>query len=92
MNRDEAVKIIKEYEGKRPHSLDIFLNFIGLTEEEFFNISVSHTVSPWKFDRSYFTECKKIHDFDIWNQHGKMPRSIAEKQLERWKRRYDRYN
>src|SRR5688500_17996802 len=32
MTREEAMDLVAKYEGKRPPSLDLFLNFIGLTE------------------------------------------------------------
>ena len=42
ISRNEGLRIIKENEGKRPPSLDIFLDFIGLTEAEFQEIAESH--------------------------------------------------
>lgn len=90
MTRDEALALIKQYEGKRPPSLDIFLKFIGLTEEEFVQISMSHIVSPWKYDHSKVENGKKCKDFDKWCPAGEMPRAEAETQLERWKLRNQR--
>lgn len=86
ITRDEALDIIYQYEGKRPPSLDIFLDYIGLTEEEFMEVSLSHMVSPYYHDRKRVTVGKKTHDFDEWPRHGSMPREDAIKQLERWKR------
>ena len=37
ISREEGLKIIEGYENKRPPSLDIFLDFIGINEEEFNN-------------------------------------------------------
>jgi hypothetical protein len=86
MERDVAMKLVNEYEGKRPPSLDLFLDFIGLTEAEFLEIAMSHSVSPHIHDQSKITEGKKLHDFDEWSRKGKMPRAEAEKQLSRWKK------
>jgi N-acetyl sugar amidotransferase len=86
MERDVAMKLVNEYEGKRPPSLDLFLDFIGLTEAEFLEIAMSHSVSPHIHDQSKITEGKKLHDFDEWSRKGKMPREEAEKQLARWKK------
>ena len=33
VNKEKAKEIIKLYEGKRPATLDIFLDYIGLSEE-----------------------------------------------------------
>lgn len=87
LSREDALKLIKEYEGKRPESLDIFLDFIGLTEEEFLSIAMSHMVSPFKHDPAKTCRGEKLHDFDQWVKCGSMPRKEAEIQLERWKRR-----
>ena len=35
LKRNEALELMKKYEGRRPPSLDLFLDFIGLTEVEF---------------------------------------------------------
>lgn len=86
MKREEAIDLINTYEGKRPPSLDLFLDFIGLTEKEFLEIATSHTVSPYKHDQSKIIDGKKLHDFDKWSKAGKMPREEAEKQLARWKK------
>ena len=85
LTRDEALELIKEYEGKRPPSLDLFLEYVGLDEEEFMNIAISHGVSPYEHDPAKVTFGKKAHDFDQWPKHGTMPREEAEIQLERWK-------
>lgn len=84
LSRDEAVKIIEKYEGKRPWSLDIFLSFTGLTEEEFMRIATRHKVSPWNFDKDKIVPGKKPHDFERWFLHEPMPRGEAEEQLKRW--------
>jgi N-acetyl sugar amidotransferase len=86
MSREEAVRLIKQYEGKRPPSLDLFLQFVGLTEEEFLQIAMSHGVSPYQHDPATVTPGRKVHDFAHWSRDGAMPRADAEAQLERWKR------
>ncbi len=87
MEREEALKIVNEYEGKRPPSLDIFLKFTGLDEEEFLEIALGHGVSPYKHDPAKVTQGEKTHDFDQWSREGEMPREQTEIQLERWRRR-----
>jgi len=87
LTRAEAMEIIKKYEGKRPPSLDLFLEYIGLTEEEFLKIALSHGVSPYKHDPAKVTPGKRTPDFDEWPRAGAMPRAETEAQLERWKKR-----
>jgi N-acetyl sugar amidotransferase len=87
MSRDEALDLIKQYEGKRPPSLDLFLEYIGLSEAEFMQIAMSHTVSPFQFDLTQIEIGKPVHDFKEWARYGGMPRADAEAQLSRWQRR-----
>lgn len=90
MDRETAMQLIRDHEGKRPPSLDIFLSYIGLTEEEFMKIALSHGVSPYEHDPSCVTEGRKTHDFEQWPRFGQMPRQDAEIQLDRWRRRNSR--
>jgi len=83
MGREEAIRLLTEYEGKRPQSLDLFLEYVGLTEDEFLEIAMSHAVSPYRHDPSLVKPGKKPHDFDRWLRHGAMPREEAERQLDR---------
>ena len=46
ITHEQALKNIDEYEGKRPPSLDIFLEYLGLSEDEFYEIASSHKISP----------------------------------------------
>ncbi|MBI3096127.1 MAG: N-acetyl sugar amidotransferase [Rhodocyclales bacterium] len=85
MSLEEAREMIRQYEGKRPPSLDLFLEFIGLSEEEFLEIAMSHQVSPYQHDPARITPGVKVHDFDQWSHEGPMPREDAEAQLARWR-------
>ena len=85
MSHDEGLALIEQYEGKRPPSLDLFLDFIGLTEKEFLEIAMSHGVSPYKHDPASIVPGKKLADFGAWSRTGPMPREEALQQMERWK-------
>lgn len=87
LNRDKAMEEVKKYEGKRPPSLDIFLDFVGLTEEQFMEIAMSHQVSPYKHDPAETTAGRKTHDFNSWPRHDPMPREQSETILRRWRLR-----
>jgi len=87
MTREEALRIISEHEGRRPASLDLFLDYVGLSEEEFLQIALSHGVSPYRHDPTATKRGKVTHDMQEWPRHGAMPREDAEVQLERWRRR-----
>ncbi len=65
--RDESIAIEKEYDGKRPASMDWFLDILDMTEDEFYDILEKHQVHPWKFDRDNVVTGKATPDFDTWD-------------------------
>lgn len=87
MTREEAAALIKEHEGKRPPSLDLFLEFVGLTEAEFLQVAMEHMVSPYEHNPALTQPGAFVPDYALWSREGKMPRSDAQTQLDRWKRR-----
>jgi len=91
MKREEALALIEGNEGRRPPSLDLFLKYLGLSEEEFLEIAMSHEVSPYKHDPSKTLPGKRVHDYDRWPKQGARPREEAEAQLDRWRRRNEVY-
>jgi N-acetyl sugar amidotransferase len=84
--REEGAEMIQEYEGKTPPSLKIFLDFVGITEAEFYEIAKSHTISPWKWNAYEIKVGEQLHDYDQWSKDGKMDRNDAIEQMERWKK------
>lgn len=80
--RDEMVSL---YEGKRPPSLDIFLDFVNLTEDEFLEFAMMHTVSPWSFDTEATNRGEKLADFDRWSRKGGMDRKDTEAMIAAWR-------
>ena len=86
MTREEGLNLIKNYEGKRPPSLDIFLEYIGLTEHEFMEVAISHEVSPHSHDVNKITNGKKLHDFNEWSREAPMPREESMRQFQKWKK------
>lgn len=86
MDRETAMEYVEKYEGKRPPSLDLFLEYVGLTEEEFLDIAMSHMVSPWEHHPEDIVPGEKMKDFDQWSRAGAMPREDAKRMLERWRK------
>jgi N-acetyl sugar amidotransferase len=84
--REEGMDMLSKYEGKKPASLEIFLEMVGLSEEEFFKVAQSHSVSPWKMDVFNQELGEQLPDYNQWSKAGPMERSDAEKQLDRWKK------
>jgi len=87
ITKEEGEKLVREYEGRRPPSLDLFLEFVGLSEQEFIDIAMKHQVSPYTHDQKATLEGEKTADFDLWSREGAMDPVDAEKQVNRWKSR-----
>ena len=88
LQKQDGERLIAEYEGKRPPSLDLFLEIVGLTEEEFIEIALAHQVSPYVHDPKKTLPGERMADFERWNRDGAMDRSDAERQIIRWKSRH----
>lgn len=87
MTREQGQALIQEYEGRRPPSLDLFLEFVGLTEAEFLEIAMSHQVSPYEHDPKTTRAGERTSDFDRWSRDGALARVDAEELLARWRAR-----
>ncbi len=70
MSREEATKLVKEYDGLKPASLPVFLEFVGITEDEFNEIAVRHIIGPWECDPKTLKEGKKLWDQKLWDFSG----------------------
>lgn len=65
--RDEALNLEESYDGKRPASLDWFLNILQISEAEFYEILEKHQVHPWKFDPSKVQPGSPLPDMHLWD-------------------------
>jgi N-acetyl sugar amidotransferase len=68
LGREEAARLVAEYDGKRPASLDVFLDYVGLTEEEFMKIALTHVVSPHQPDVKDIPRGKELWDQKQWDR------------------------
>jgi N-acetyl sugar amidotransferase len=84
LEREDGLKIIADNEGKIPASLELFLDFVGLTLDEFNKVAQSHIVSPHIHVPQNMIQGKKTKDFELWNRSGKRNREDALKQLKDW--------
>lgn len=66
--REEALALEQNYDGKRPASMDWFLEIIGLSEDEYYDYLKNHRVHPWKFDRDAIEDGPVPYDFDKWDR------------------------
>ena len=76
--------MIQQYEGRRPRPF-IFLDFIGLSEEEFLEVALSHQVSPNNHDARTIKLGEATSDFLEWNRAAPMPRTTKLAVLNEWR-------
>tara|TARA_B100000315_G_scaffold196711_1_gene187866 strand:- start:1623 stop:2792 length:1170 start_codon:yes stop_codon:yes gene_type:complete len=67
MTSVEALKLLEDYEGRRPESLDYFLKLLNISEDEFMEIALKHQISPWEYDEGNVRKGKKLLDQDEWD-------------------------
>ena len=68
LTREEGLRLIADHDGKRPASLDVFLEVTGLTEAEFNEIAAQHVVHPHQHDSSSVARGAALWDQKLWNR------------------------
>lgn len=86
LDREEGEQLIKKFEGKEPPSLELFIDHIGITKAEFYEIAISHTISPWEFNSNNIQKGCETHDNCNWCREGGMDKSDSKIQIDRWKK------
>ncbi|KZZ41108.1 ATPase [Thalassolituus sp. HI0120] len=71
ISKPDADALIKEFEGKRPPSLDLFLEYLDMPETEFNELVMKLIVPPFKPDFSAIKDAPKTWDFDTWFREKK---------------------
>lgn len=65
-SREEAMELIEQYDGKRPASLDIFLELVGISEREFEEILMQQCVAPYEHDPESVERAEPLWDQERW--------------------------
>jgi N-acetyl sugar amidotransferase len=68
LTREEALRMEAQYDGKRPASMDWFLEILGMTEDEYYEYLRPHAVHPWEFDKDKVETGPVPYDFDKWDR------------------------
>jgi hypothetical protein len=71
MEKTEAEQLINTYEGQRPASLDLLLEYLEMSEEEFQSMVGEMAVAPNKPFFESIPVGKRTHDFDSWYREAK---------------------
>ncbi len=74
LSREDGEALVAQYDGKRPGSLDIFLEFLGIDEARFMEIVNDHVVSPAQPRDLAWAHSHKMDqepwDFEKWPRVG----------------------
>jgi N-acetyl sugar amidotransferase len=89
LTKEQGAQMVAEYEGRRPPSLDLFLEFVGLSETEFLEIAMAHQVTPYVHDPQATQPGAAMPDQDRWNRDGAMPTEISRELVTLWRSRQD---
>ena len=66
MDRATGAALAQQYDGKEPASLGWFLQTVGITRDEFYEMALSHVVDPWEFDGSAIVAGSELPDMKEW--------------------------
>ena len=70
ITKERGGELVSQYEGRKPPSLELFLEYVGLDENEFNEIVDSTVVPPNKPDYQKNEWAPRTWDFDRWYREG----------------------
>jgi hypothetical protein len=71
IDKKEADELVNTFEGRKPPSLTLFLEYLGLSEEEFNEIVKKTVIPPFKPDFQNIQTAPKTWDFEKWYRESK---------------------
>ena len=66
ITKEEGERLVQDFEGRKPPSLELFLDYVGLSEGEFNEVVGSTVVPPHRPDFGANEWAPKTWDFDRW--------------------------
>ncbi len=76
IEKEAADRLVEQFEGRKPPSLEIFLEYLGLTEDEFNSIVMKTVVPPHAPDLASLEVAPRTWDFDQWYREAPEDRGI----------------
>ena len=77
--KEYADKLIADYEGRKPPSLKLFLEYLGISEDQFNHIVAKTVVPPFEPDFDGMEYAPKTSDFERWYREDPEDRGIIAK-------------
>ena len=74
MEIEEARKLGAQFDGQKPPSLEVFLEYVGLTEGEFNQIVKGMAIPPYEHDFESTRVADQTWDFDQWYREDNRPK------------------
>ena len=74
LSREEGEELIEKYEGKKPASLDVFLDYVGINEDDFNDFALQHQVDPFyltKEEMANMPQGEEVWDQKLWYKEPK---------------------
>ena len=68
LDRETALQYCERYDGKRPRSLDLFLEMLDMTEDEFLSMLKQNEVKNWGFDKTTVEHGEELPDMKEWSR------------------------
>lgn len=80
IDKDRAEQLVDDFEGRKPPSLELFLDYLGLEEAEFNEIVGKTVVPPFKPDFGINEYAPKTWDFDRWYREAPEDRGVTKRE------------
>lgn len=68
LDREKALQLCEQYDGKRPASLDLFLEMMEMSEDEFIEMLQNNQVEDWGFNRDKIEKGEELPDMKEWSR------------------------
>lgn len=75
MTSEEALKLNRDFDGQRPPSLEVFLEYVGLTESEFNEIVRATAVPPYDHNFADNKNAEPVWDMVRWYREDNRKKS-----------------
>lgn len=66
LSSDDARSINRKFDGRKPPSLQLFLEYVGLSESEFQELCCHMSIPPYEHDFESDIDSESVWDFENW--------------------------
>ena len=67
LDREKGEELVEQYEGKKPASLEVFMDYIGIDEKQFIEFALQNQVSPFHLTKEEIENIfPSYEDYSVW--------------------------